>query len=554
MLFVRYTVYPMAVVVAGAVGLAGGCSRMPIPEQAIVNSQTGAEFIRTFSLSNSYPEVDSETKLSSLIGFEDIGISKAEFVALTKHSTQEYLLQESLDATADEDKVPFRSGTSSENVIKGRECYNSYNNWRVTGVRFAPYELLVPGHPGAYKSWSLKHKLPLDQGMQVRLVMNPYCLDTDLDTPEFKALDQSFHFIYELRPTDTAIADKIFANAQSFVSKQLSNDPTATSQQNLNLHAEGLNSSEYKSFRKATLLDWAALGSASQKPKAAELASIVGAYKYFRDNFLQVIDFESGDGASVPSSDNAALAGDTPYRQTLKTLVTRYATRSNFRNLTFMTTTGGINWSFGNLTLGKHSGYDKLVSKGAKDVYSLVKPLPMRTFSAAVAQNGLDIELKVMTDSMYYADARSFPMGSNSELLKNTISTNRKAFKEVELVDPGTGFSNAESQDLKTSLLKFADPEVVNATTTACASCHLLSQATVNPTTREIEIFEDAYRTHMGGNFLTIRTVNEVDQEFRRANEELHQLPVLASCPTAAVEICLDNGGGKACFDSKRCK
>ncbi len=140
-----------------------------------------------------------------------------------------------------------------------------------------------------------------------------------------------------------------------------------------------------------------------------------------------------------------------------------------------------------------------------------------------------------VSDAGYFAESRGLVSGPKFSVPQSL----RSAVAEVDtgtnaIPDPEREGDEGNAQwptdgALVANLRKFANPELTNATTTTCDKCHNTLNVRRSAMgkyalsgTRE----EGAYLFHMlrgggGGPELNLRTVTELDLEFKRVNAEL---------------------------------
>jgi hypothetical protein len=488
---------------------------------------TEARFRSVWDFAYIYPEPETEADVKALLSIDDIGLEPAMLAAMLGHAMNDV----PLPGAAPDDTV-LRPGTSELTVFH-EECLRDPSRWRVSQVRFAPYEMGVPGTVTAYADYAAARGGDLRRVMHVRLTLHNFCGSEGFILRE----DQAFHLIYALRPDDEGLARGIFDQAAQFSALQVGASPDrSASYQALGQHFDALNSEAYGEFRQRVLRDFAAL--AALVPREASFAASDEEAQNFRDGLVGHFDdkfrYPNPDFAKARPS-HPALGQGGAVRDGLAALVKRYAVPANLVKIAAMFTEGeqdaeDFRWFF---SLMAPRGDVSLASLGpeAKEIYGRVTPLPLDTFVAVLGADGVDVTR--VTSAGFYSESRGVITGP--ERLPSSAAI-RAEVDRVDYVDfpvPAApedggldGMAAIPSGDtLRGAMERFTDVAVANASTTPCDRCHNMDNIERHDSPngyRQSEQTADAYNFHaIAPGKINLRTVREIDDEIGRANAEL---------------------------------
>jgi hypothetical protein len=492
---------------------------------------TDARFARPWDFVHVFPDPETAAARDAMLGLDDLGIDDALFAAMLGHATQAHRLP----GTAAEDSV-LRSGQLAPRIFH-ETCVRDPRTWRVSQVRFAPYETLVPGTVSAYRAWASARGGAIDLGIHLRVSLHSYC---DRDSFVLRE-DQAFHLIYAVVPDDDGLAGRLLGSAEQFAAAALG--PDADPDQALRAlesHLEVLGSPAYAAFRRDVLREWASLAALDDSPAAAYAQLDADADSFRRAGVARVDDLFGQDVASIPFGTGAhpALGADTPLRRRLRELVIARAGSGALVRVAAMFTEGSQDgrdsrWFFSAMAPGRYARVGEM-APAAQAVYGRVVPLELDTFIARVVGGG--VEVVRATEAGFYSEARGIitgpvavhPASLQSEVRRVDYDTPPVRAKPEEGGDDGMAQLPTGST-LRTAMDRFADPGVTNATTTPCDRCHNMQNIERHESAtgyRQSAQTRDAYFFHLAtASGLSLRTVREVDLELPRAARELEQGP-----------------------------
>jgi hypothetical protein len=502
-----------------------------------------AEMKRPWDFVYVYPDANTIAERDKLLGLSDVGLDQKFFDAALGHMSGRFKLP---GASADDAPV-----SPDDPQIVHEACIRDPKSWRVTQVRFAPYEMGLRGTVSAYQTWSRAKGSRLDRLISVRLSVHPFC-GFEGDPTSLQREDQAMHLVYSVAPTSPErrdLAASVFGQAQEFAKQQTTgtNASRTASYVALEKHRAALASPAWGAFRKEVLLDWAKLARKATVGDDA-FAALDAQAKSFRSVGVapfqdRVTNPEPGAG---PTFEHPALRDpDGPVRIGLRALVQKYARPDRLSRAALMFTVGSqdalddfqeTRWFFSQLEPGR---YEKLAQMpaGADAVYGAYKPAALDTFIAIGNERGVDFVR--VTSAGFYSESRGaftgpknvyaarMTLGGRSVDIKREVD--KVDYEQAVTIDPDEGHDMAKlpkGRALKAAMDRFSNVEVTNASTTGCDRCHNAqnfmrtdSEAGWRPSARQ----ESAYQFHMitANVGMSLRTIRELDSELAQARVEL---------------------------------
>jgi hypothetical protein len=493
---------------------------------------------RIWNFAYIYPEVDSAETAAQLLSLSDLGLDRRFFDAAYGHMSGRFALP---GAAADDHPV-----SPDDPQIIHEECLKDSRSWRVTQVRFAPYQYAIPGTVSALRTWAGQTGSRLDQKIEVRLSVHPFCENENIPGLILRE-DQAMHLIYAIAPDDAALAADVFASAGDYVTNQLRGTAAAktASYAALERHRAALSSTAYRAFHKSVVAEWQALGELAPVTDA-DFAGLDTQAKSlratgltpFRDRFLNnpdELDFSARAHPATLDADFRALLSDT---------IVRYAKPTALERTALMFTVGSqdglddfqeTRWFFSMITPGAFPQLSRMPAAAA-EVYGAFSPAPLDTFVAFPHRRGVD--LVRTTSAGFYSESRGVVSGPKRVFPARVTVDGRSVavlpevtrvdFVDQPVLDPAQGHDMAlvpSGPPLLAAMNRFADVDVANASTTPCDRCHNALNFMRDRTAtgyRAAGRDESAYSFHMlTDSSLSLRTVRELDYEAAQAALEL---------------------------------
>ncbi len=492
---------------------------------------------KIWSFAHVYPDPNSAADVSRMLSLDDLGLRRPFFDAAIGHMFGTYALP---GAGAEDRPVSPQDPT-----ILNEACLRNPASWRVTQVRFAPYQLAVPGTVSAYKTWANRSRTRLDQIIELRLSVHPFC--TSEDNPgAITREDQALHLIFQIAPEDRMLADAVFASAKGFAADQAVGTATAKERSYVALerHRAALATPAYADFHRRVLEDWLSLAELTEADDDAFTALDTHATSLRRSGLAPVQDrFANPELSDVPSLAHPGLS-DAAFAAALAAKIKQYARPAALHHAAMMSTIGTqdplddfqeTRWFFSVLTPGRYAKLSQMTSAAA-NVYGSFSPGRLETFVAIAHDRGVDIVRA--TDAGFYSESRgvfsgprnvypsSVRIGSRTVNIKPEVD--KVDYKDAVRLDSDQGHDMPllpTGAPLLAAMKRFADVGVSNATTTPCDRCHNTMNFVREGTAtgyRASERHESAYQFHMITSMTSnLRTIRELDAEAARAGAEL---------------------------------
>lgn len=502
------------------------------------SAQSQIRFAHPWDLLYVYPEAKTASDRDALLSLADVGLDQSFFDAAFGHMTGRFVLP-----GTDTDDRPV---SPNDPTIVHEDCLRDPNNWRISQVRFAPYELQVPGTVSAYQNWASSHGSKLDRVMQVRLGVHPFC-EGEVGPGQLVREDQAMHLVYTIAPNDAALTASVFGSAKAFVAAQLTATPSSreASYAELENHRAALASSAWASFRRDVLSDWATLAQTANLGSSAFSALDTHADSFRKSLLAPFADrFGNSSPGVQPELEHPGLAqAGAPHRTALKQLVQKYARLERLERVALMFTVGSqdplddaqqTRWFFSQMTPGAYPRLSELPA-GAAAVYGQMSPSLLNTYVAIDNARGVDIVRT--TTAGFYSESRGavsgpkivYPvhiqLGNKNVTVKDEVD--KVDYKESIKLDPKNDDMPLlpSGLELKAAMERFSNVEAANATTTGCDRCHNMQNVLRTDTStgyRSARREESAYAFHMVTTAsLNLRTVRELDADLVKVNQEL---------------------------------
>lgn len=464
-----------------------------------------------------YPEVETAADAAALPSLAELGLGREFF-----DRAYGYMSGKAIPAGAAPDDAPV---SPDDPVVIHEECLRDPGAWHVTQVRFAPYEVAVPGTVSAYDHWARGKGSSLDRFIEVRLSVHPFCENEHIPGV-VRREDQAMHLVYTAAPSDPSLTAAVFDSAAAFTAKQATGDKPG-SYVELEKHRAALASPAWSAFRASVLGDWASLA-ATASVAADAFAPLDEVATSYRTSLVAPFDdrLTNPDPTKVdPTVAHPGLASPSaPLRVALREKIAKYARPERLKRAALMFTVGSqdplddfqqTRWFF-----------SQLVPVRSASGATTFEASLLDTFVAVESAGGVDVTRA--TTAGYFSESRGavsgptdvFPSALKSEAAK--VDYTSPVTLDPDDVDMPKLPSGSE---LEAAMRRFSDPAVVNATTTGCDRCHdmqnFLREKTANGY-RAQSRSESAYDFHMitaGG--LNLRTVRELDAELAKARAEL---------------------------------
>lgn len=341
-------------------------------------------------------------------------------------------------------------------------CVKKPASWKVVGLRFAPYELAVPGTKEPAIAWGKANGTDLAKVIQLRMSLTPYCIEEG--SP--KARDMSIHLVYELVPEDSA-QRSAFLNAQTYAKAAVAGD-SAGADKALKAHADYLSSPEYNSFRKEVLADYTEVASARSRDGID--AKLDAEYR----TLLETLFTKRGKGFDTvvggpPSklitdiTDPYLVSTNSLLRTGLKKFVEKYARRPLLRAISTMT--GG--------DLGGE-GPPWVFKSNSVTADGTIKPnIESTMFSSFAEGKSLRLVVSGMIDSFGAAyEAPGIDATVKAAFDSQRVSVNNKDFA-IGGDEDNIDIAARDADYTKQYLRKTIDPDFSQPTSSDCMTCHL---------------------------------------------------------------------------------
>jgi hypothetical protein len=530
----------LALLASTACPLACGLAESNTTGVSTENALAEAAFRRPWDFVYVYPDAATLAERGAMLSLSDLGLGQAFFDAALGHMRRRFAVPGS---TADDAPV-----SPADPTIVHEACLADMTSWRVTQVRFAPYEVGMPGTISAYQAWAARKGSRLDRVISVRLSAHPFC-ENDAMPGRIDREDQAIHLVYTVAPSDAALTASVFSSAAEFKEKQFAGTDAARSASYaaLETHRAALASPAYTAFRREVLSDWATLARSSGVADEA-FAALDAQAASFRA--VGVAPFKDHVGSPNPpvvrSFAHPALeAANSAFRPALRAMVEKYARPERLARAALMFTVGSqdplddfqeTRWFFSQIKPGR---FDKLTQMPpeAASVYGQYSPTPLDTFVAIAHARGVDVVRA--TTAGFYSESRGALTGpknvypSKIKVDGRSVSVKREVDQVDYLTPPaldtevGHDMPKLPKGDaLKAAMDRFANVDVTNATTTGCDRCHNNQNVVRTDSARGWRASlrsESAYQFHMvtAGGGVSLRTVREVDAELLQAQREL---------------------------------
>ena len=477
---------------------------------------TSAALTKPWDFLYVYPRVETAADAAALPSLADLGLGREYF-----DRAYGYMSGAQIPAGAAADDAPV---SPDDPVIIHEDCLRDPGAWHVTQVRFAPYEVALPGTVSAYDEWARSKGSSLDRSIEVRLSVHPFCENENIPG-SFQREDQAMHLVYAAAPPDAVLAAAVLDSASAFATKQSSGDKVG-SYIELEKHRAALASPAWSAFRKSVFADWAAL--ATKATISAEaFAPIDGVAASYRSSLVAPFDDRLANPNPTTVDPPVAHPGlatpDAPLRVALREMIAKYARPERLKRAALMFTVGTqdplddfqqTRWFFSQLVPVRSASGTRYDSS------------PLDTFIAVANPGGVDVTKA--TTAGYYSESRGAVSGP-----ENVFPTALKTeAAKVDYASPVTLDPDdvdmpklPAGDELAAAMRRFSDPSVVNATTTGCDRCHdmqnFLREKTPNGY-RAQDRSESAYNFHMiTAGSLNLRTIRELDRELAKAQAEL---------------------------------
>lgn len=497
-------------------------------------NETGNGFKPT-DLGMIFPLPKSEDDIKSRLTLSDIGVSQADFEALTAHV---YMKAPLIDPTLDTESISFnvnKDGSFKNQPPSG--CLVDPSRWRVIGVRMNPYGQMVPGSPAAYQAFAKQNGFVGQNLFEVRLTVKPNCEFNEF-FKNFGSADVGFHLVYH--PMDNATRASVLTSLVGFMSQQRAGQVDAA-QAALKAYFQATNSESYKTFRKSQLNNWLELSKISNAAPAGTFDVLNKENEALKKKTINGM-FNQADIAHPLLKDT-----NSAYRKKLNELVKGVANRANLTTIaTFTTPSRGGVWTFSgfNVFSGISQNDLKFVSDDGKAeaqrVYKTLSPKRLETWFTEFTNN--KIKLTKLLDLGYFTF--SADMSSKSASITKEASANNFALlKKADFLHTVNG-DTLKGQTLSDGLKLINDPSTTHASSASCFSCH--SQQAVSDLKSGVDT-EPQVNFHMMGSgggegmgmlFTSARMIAETENEASKLNAELGLKSSSTSVPSVAKVVC----------------
>jgi|GEM_PF-4800513 len=425
------------------------------------------------------------------------------------------------DGKADETLEVPRSGDKS---ISKKDCLSNVANWKVSQLRFAPFESVLPGQPSVYEAYAKTRGQIANRLVEVRLSLHPVCAEAGDSFTSFE--DQAFHVVVAPMPS-AAFRANFYGHLAKYKTLALAGDVGA--QKELDAVLDAINSPEYDAFRERVIDDYAVLAEKKAKSTSTDETRMLNHITHFLSKLVSVFD-----DARTPVSTSRAIKavmfdGDTSLRDDPEakkialSLLKRYFVAPDIVRVAAMMTVGEqdaaeFGWYFSLLGAGPNSGL-KLTKAQSKIYADRYHPARLETYVAEAA--GPSVRIYRATDAGWYSESRGLVSGSEITIPKSKVSLLSQVDFDSPLVpnadDGHEGNAIWPTGDALENLLQRAtDPAHANATTTTCATCHNAQNVgrDVKGALALTGSREGAYNFHMlRAGMMSLRTARETAEE-----------------------------------------
>lgn len=448
------------------------------------------EAIQPGDLTIVFPSPETAAQRERLLTLKDLNLSEQDMTAILEHARKTYTIAKEYNRDGGETYRTSREIAAGGESFFQNPCFFKMENWKVGGIRIAPFEYSLPGSHRNLAAYARAHQIKgMDRVFQIRLSLNPFCKQGTIGSDDrIKALDAGLHVIFDIWPGDAVLRAQVLNSRQNYLRK-IADGQVNAGQVDLKEHIKALTSKTYQEFHAGLLQRLATLAGARGVGGASSdfLSSL-----YLQTQIQPFYALTSYDDDGVPTYlplapdrvtlplhwvNKGAVFRNEGYFAELKKFVSELAQRPNLTRVALNLLEGSDGWTLSGLVAvpafvpGVFIPADE---KKAKNVFSALFPQELKTVQAVMDTKN-QLRIQDVSSSGFYSLLELPQIESRKKQVMGVQIFEKNLFAQVDFYAKDFSIAPLPAPGDTLALTRLLnDVERSSATATSCTTCHTL--------------------------------------------------------------------------------